>query len=108
MNHLVLLAQVQEIAPLRYTPAGIPALDLTLRHESEQAEAGGRRKVSLDLKAVALGDQVKPLQALGLARLARFEGFLSAQRQGRGVVFHITGTQQIQPTSAQDASLHPD
>jgi primosomal replication protein N len=35
MNRLVLQAQLVERGALRYTPAGIPALDLNLKHESQ-------------------------------------------------------------------------
>lgn len=91
MNRLVLQAQILERAAIRYTPAGLPALDLMLRHESLVDEAGTRRKVSLEIKAVAIGDIVKRVQGLGLTESPVFTGFLSAQKQGRGTVFHITG-----------------
>jgi len=90
MNHLVLRAKVLERAAIRYTPAGLPALDLMLTHESQVEEAGARRKVALDIKAVAVGEIVKRVQALSLTEDTVFTGFLSAQRQGRGTVFHIT------------------
>ena len=35
MNRLLLSAQLVERAALRYTPAGLPALDVALKHESE-------------------------------------------------------------------------
>ncbi|UXH77032.1 primosomal replication protein N [Roseateles amylovorans] len=91
MNQLVLQAQILELAAIRYTPAGLPALDLMLRHESQADEAGTRRKVVLEIKAVAIGEIVKRLQSMSLTQNAVFTGFLSAQRQGRGTVFHITG-----------------
>lgn len=91
MNRLVLQAQILETAAIRYTPAGLPALDLMLRHESLVDEAGSQRKVALEIKAVAIGEIVKRVQGLGLTRMTVFTGFLSAQRQGRGTVFHITG-----------------
>jgi len=90
MNQLILQAQVLEMAPIRYTPAGLPALDLTLRSDTQVEEAGSPRKVVLDLKAVAIGEITRDLQALELGREVFFKGFLTAQRQGRGVVFHIT------------------
>lgn len=91
MNQLVLQAQILELATIRYTPAGLPALDLMLRHESQVDEAGARRKVALEIKAVAIGTIVQRVQALGPTGSTVFTGFLSAQRQGRGTVFHITG-----------------
>ena len=41
---------------LRHTPAGIPAIECTLDHRSEQAEAGGIRKVECEMRAVAFGE----------------------------------------------------
>src|SRR4029077_4855192 len=44
-NRLTLDATLAQRGDLRHTPAGIPAIDCTLQHESVQAEAGGQRKV---------------------------------------------------------------
>jgi primosomal replication protein N len=89
MNHLVLQAQVQERKALRYTPAGLPALDLRLAHESRLLEAGVERQVSMEIAAVGIGEVVRDLQVLPLGALAVFTGFLARQRSGRGIVFHI-------------------
>jgi len=56
MNRLVLKAEVVQIEPLRYTPAGIPLLGIVLHHASEQMEAGMKRKVECEINAVILGD----------------------------------------------------
>lgn len=56
MNKWLLEAEVVQIAPLRYTPAGIPLLSFVLRHASEQIEAGMKRKVECEVNAVALGE----------------------------------------------------
>ena len=66
------------------------ALDLGLKHEGEAQEAGKPRKVSMEIKAVAIGEIGKRLQALGVGGSARFSGFLSNQRNGRGIIFHVT------------------
>ena len=55
MNRLVLAAQLVERGALRYTPAGLPALDFELKHESELSEDGQPRKVSMEIRAVAIG-----------------------------------------------------
>ena len=44
MNRLVLQAQLVERSAPRYTPAGLPALDLSLRHESTVSEDGQPRR----------------------------------------------------------------
>ena len=90
MNQLVLSVQLLERGALRYTPAGIAALDLVLGHESQVSEAGQARKSALQLRGVALGDIVQRLERQAIGSGFEASGFLSAQRNGRGVVFHIT------------------
>ena len=90
MNRLVLAATLVERGAVRYTPAGLPALDMLLKHESEVSEDGLPRKVSLEIKAVAIGAITRPAGALSLGASASFAGFLGATRNGRGLVFHLT------------------
>jgi len=90
MNRLVLQAQLVERGTVRYTPAGLPALDLSLKHESQLTEAGHLRKVSVEIRAVAIGDITQPLAKLAIGTEMGFAGFIGAQRNGRGVVFHVT------------------
>ncbi len=91
-NQTVLTARIAQIEALRYTPAGLPALNLQLEHESEAQEAGQTRQVKLAVKAVAFAAVAERLvnQAAGpLGSEWRFRGFLASQRNGKGVVFHI-------------------
>ncbi len=69
----------------------MPALDLVLKHESEVSEDGLPRKVSMDIRAVAIGERIaQGVGALMLGTQGVFAGFLAAGRNGRGLVFHIT------------------
>ena len=90
MNRLVLTAQLVERGALRYTPAGLPALDLSLKHESQASQDGQPRKVWFEIKARAIGEITQRLDGLEMGSLHGFAGFLGSQRNGRGVVFHIT------------------
>jgi primosomal replication protein N len=90
VNRLVLSAQLVERAAVRYTPAGLPALDLVLEHASEVSEDGTTRRVSLEIKAVAIGEITRQLVAFAVGSQAQFAGFLAQARNGRGVVFHVT------------------
>ena len=90
MNRLVLTALLVERGALRYTPAGLPALDLSLKHESEVTQDGATRKVSVEVKARALGAITQQVGRLELGSEHGFAGFLGSQRNGRGVVFHVT------------------
>lgn len=93
MNRLLLSAQLVERGALRYTPAGLPALDIGLKHESTVTENGSPRKVSMEMRAVGLGEVTQPLAALALGAEALFAGFVTAARNGRGLVFHITSVE---------------
>ena len=56
-----------ELEALRYTPVGLPALNLKLDHESEVQEAGQTRQVKLSVKSVAFAAVAERLvkQVLG-------------------------------------------
>jgi len=97
VNQLILHAQVLELGSIRYTPAGLMALDAALKAESEVIEAGKPRKVSLEIKAVAVGEVARQLQALGIGGVAVFRGFLTHQRNGRGFVAHVTVIEPAAP-----------
>ena len=71
-----------------------PALDAVLRHESELTENGTPRKVSLEMRAVAIGDVTQSLASMALGDAALFAGFVAQARNGRGWLFHIT---QVDP-----------
>jgi len=94
VNRLVLVATLAQCAAIRYTPAGIPALDVLLEHESEQVEVGHPRRVALRLKGVAFGTDAERLAAQTLGSTLQCAGFLASARRGNGVVFHI---QQFKP-----------
>ena len=88
-NQLVLKACIVEAEALRYTPAGLPALNLRLEHESEILEAGQTRQVKAAVKAVAFGSLAERLVTQAIGSVWCFSGFLASPRQGKNVVFHI-------------------
>ena len=104
MNRFVLAATLAERAVLRYTPAGLPALDLSLRHESEVTEDGKPRKVSMEMRAVAIGAVTQSLTPLALGSAALYGGFLTSTRNGRGLLFHITS---VEPAIADQPDRDP-
>ena len=90
MNRTVLSAQLLERGAVRYTPAGLPAIDCRLQHACTVTEDGQPRQVSLEIKALAIGAMSRPLGALALGQSGLFAGFLATTRNGRGMLFHIT------------------
>jgi primosomal replication protein N len=89
LNQLQLTAQISQVYPLRYTPAGLPAMDVVLAHSSQVTDAGTPRQISLSLKAVAFGANAEALAKASLDAEWGFTGFLGMSRNGKGVVFHI-------------------
>ncbi|MDM9561879.1 MULTISPECIES: primosomal replication protein N [Bordetella] len=81
MNKLELSARVLECEPLRHTPAGVPALEMLLAHESEVVEAGHPRRVEVTISAVALGDLAQLLAGTPLGTELQVQGFLAAARK---------------------------
>ncbi len=86
----MLTAQLVERGPLRYTPAGVPALDCKLIQESTVIEDGQPRRISLEIKALAIGSITRSIGALALGSAGVFSGFVASARNGRGLRFHIT------------------
>lgn len=89
MNQLSLSASVVQVQTLRYTPAGIPALNIVLEHESQVVEMGTARQVKVQLRAVAFGAHAETLARSGLDSSHSFHGFLTNARNGKGLLFHI-------------------
>lgn len=90
VNRLVLSAQLIGRGQLRYTPAGLPAIDLSLKHESEVVQDGQPRRVAMEIRARAIGAICERTLDLEMGTAHGFTGFLGSQRNGRGIVFHIT------------------
>jgi len=88
-NCLVLTASIAQRDAMRYTPAGVPALNLKLEHASSVQEAGQTRQVKAEMKAVALGGNAERLANQAIGSSWRFTGFVASPRNGKHVVFHI-------------------
>jgi len=94
VNQVVLTACIAEASALRYTPAGLPALDVRLEHESEVLEAGKPRQVKVAVKAVAFGTLAETLGKQAIGSTWTFAGFLATPRNGKHPVLHIQQFQQ--------------
>jgi primosomal replication protein N len=104
LNRVQLTADVVECKPLRFTPAGIPVLELTLAHESEVMEGGRSRRVEMTVNAMAIGDLARTLERNALGKRMQIEGFLAATRKGSSRLrLHI---QQV-ATVARQAPQQP-
>ena len=89
MNQVALSARIAEASALRYTPAGLPALDLSLEHESQANEAGQWREVKATVRAKAIGSVAESIARQPVGSLWSFKGFLATPRNGKHPVLHI-------------------
>jgi len=95
MNRLLLSATLLERGAMRYTPAGLPALDVSLKHESELSEDGHPRKVQVEVRSRAIGSVTQVVAAMALGSAGLFSGFIAGSRNGRGLLFHITSVEPL-------------
>jgi primosomal replication protein N len=84
------------VEPLRHTPAGLPVVDFTLAHASEQTEAGQKRQVEFDMAAKATGELAARIAGMRQGSGMAVEGFLNRKhRMSRQVVLHVTNMELI-------------
>lgn len=89
-----------ELGALRYTPAGVAAVEFKLAHASEQHEAGGRRTIEAEVSAIAFETQAKLLAGRPLGSPLRVEGFLGAKsKRSKRLVLHVTKIEFIEGES---------
>ncbi len=62
---------------------------MSLKHESEVAQLGTQRRISFEIRARGVGPVAERLLEAELGVEHAFEGFIGAQRNGRGIVFHV-------------------
>ena len=86
-----------ELGALRYTPAGVAAVEFKLAHQSEQDEAGGRRSIQAEVSAIAFETQAKLLAGRPLGSAVRVQGFLGARsKRSKKLVLHVTDIEFIE------------
>jgi primosomal replication protein N len=91
LNRVTLAARLLARAAVRYTPAGLPVIDLSLRHAGTVVEAQLPRQLDFELAAVALGEAAQRLSRVALGAELQFDGFLAPRtRRSKTLVLHIT------------------
>lgn len=80
---------------MRYSPSGLPVVEVRLEHESQLEEAGVQRKVNLMLKSKAVGILAEKLALQELNSTFVFTGFLASGKNSKSVIFHIHSYQSV-------------
>lgn len=91
MNQVRLRAAPVAKGALRYTPAGVPVAELSLRHAGAVTEAGGERQLEFEFAAVAVGPVALALDREPLGRALEIAGFIAPKsRRSSRLIVHIT------------------
>lgn len=95
-NTVRLTGILAAVEPLRHTPAGLPVVDFTLAHASQQTEAGQQRQVEFEMAAKATGELAARIAGLRQGSGMTVEGFLNRKhRMSRQVILHVTNMELI-------------
>ena len=76
-NRLALTATVDREDALRYTPAGLPVLEMWLKHQSRQTAQGFDRDVACEIQAVLIGEEARKFSGKLAGNTVNLTGFLS-------------------------------
>ena len=82
---------------MRYTPAGIPAVEFRLQHESEREEAGAKRRINAEVAGIAFEAQARLLAKANMNTEIKLQGFLAAKsKRSKKLVLHVTHIEFIE------------
>jgi primosomal replication protein N len=96
-NRLVIAGVVGNEPETRYSPAGIAIARFTLKHLSQQIEAGMKRQVICNIGVIASGEQLqRTVQQLKTGEGIRVTGFLARANNRQGENRLILHADQIE------------
>lgn len=88
----------------RFSPAGIPIARFTLRHQSQQQEAGMQRQVVCNIGVVASGEALQGIvRELHTGERVRVSGFLARANNRQGENRLILHAESIERTGDDSA-----
>jgi primosomal replication protein N len=86
VNRYTVIAVITEQQSLRYTPAGVPALDVQLSHESEDLSG---HDATIELSGVAFGLQAQSLVKTPLGSKLKIDGFLRHSAKSKKIIVQV-------------------
>ena len=86
MNRVTLIANLLEHKLLRYTPAGIPALDMLLEHEADSKDG---HDATIQVQAAAFGMNAEVIAKTELGSQLKIDGFLRHSAKSKKIIIQI-------------------
>lgn len=91
LNSVELEGELEKKEALRYSLAGIPILEFTIRYKGIAQEGGAERVLNFSAAAMAVGETAKKVSDLELGSEKIFKGFVStASARSSKLTLHIT------------------
>jgi len=89
-NQVVISGELIALDEMRYTPAGVARMELTLSHTSQQSEANGIRQVHCEVNALAFAGVAEQAAQFAVGQTIKVRGFLAQQSiRSRQLILHI-------------------
>ncbi|MGA8862693.1 MAG: primosomal replication protein N [Gallionella sp.] len=90
LNQVVISGELIALDGLRYTPAGVARVALTISHASQQPEANGLRQVQCEVDALAFAEVADKVARFAVGQNVKMRGFLARRSiRSRQLVLHI-------------------
>jgi primosomal replication protein N len=81
LNQLRISGLISSCSPIRYTPAGLPVLEIKLDHNEAVIQAGVSRDVQCEVSVVVVGDLAQMWKTSALGEEVEVVGFISPARK---------------------------
>jgi len=89
-NQVVISGELISLEGVRYTPAGVARVALTLSHSSQQSESNGSRRIQCEVNALAFAEVADKATQFAVGQNVVVRGFLAQQSiRSRQLVLHI-------------------
>ncbi|MGA7595646.1 MAG: primosomal replication protein N [Gallionella sp.] len=89
-NQVVISGELIALEGLRYTPAGVARVALTISQASRQFEANGLRQVQCEVNALAFAEVADKAARFAVGQNVILQGFLARQSiRSRQPILHI-------------------
>lgn len=91
LNSVELEGELEKKEALRYSLAGVPILEFTIRYKGIVQEGGAERVLNFSAAAMAVGETAKKVSELELGSERIFKGFVSTtSARSSKLILYIT------------------
>ncbi|MDH5551899.1 MAG: primosomal replication protein N [Nitrosomonas sp.] len=95
-NQTIICGEINKLAELRYTPAGVAVVEFSIRHQSKQINADTSRQVMCDISAIAFEQIAMLMIKLKIGARVKLTGFLTKKsHNNQQLILHVINVTQL-------------